>query len=141
MNYILDTNVVSEATKVVADANCMAWLDEHAEDCFITSITLGELQHGVERLPEGKRKREFRRKIDFLWEDFRERILDFDSMAAAEFGRYLAEVETARGLQAVENGDVRDFQIGAIARAHGCAVASRNVRHFVGVTCVDPFLP
>jgi toxin FitB len=141
MNYVLDTNVLSEANKAVPDPNCSAWLDEHAEDCFVTTITLAELQFGVERLPDGKRKREFRRKIDFLWEDFGERILDFDSAAAAEFGRYVAEFEAARGVQAVENGDVRDFQIAAIARAHGCGVATRNVRHFVNVTCVNPFSP
>lgn len=141
MTYVLDTNVLSETTKAVPDPNCSAWLDVHAEDCFVTTITLAELQYGVERLPEGKRKREFRRQIDFLWEDFSERILDFDSVAAAEFGRYVAEFEAAKGLQAVESGDPRDFQIAAIARVHGFAVVSRNIRHFTGVQCVNPFSP
>lgn len=140
MNYVLDTNVISEAIKNVPDRVCQAWLDKHIDNCLITTITLAELQYGVERLPEGKRKREFRRKIDFLWEDFGERILEFDSAAAAEFGRYVAEFEAAKGLAAVEAGDVRDFQIAAIARVHGCAVASRNLRHFSAVRCVNPFL-
>jgi toxin FitB len=140
MNYVLDTNVISEAIKNVPDEVCEAWFEQHAEECFVTTITLGELQYGVERLPEGKRKRELRRKLDFLWNDFGERILEFDSGAAAEFGRYVAELESARGLTAVEGGDVRDFQIAAIARVHGCTVSTRNVRHFGGVRCVNPFL-
>ena len=139
MNYVLDTNVVSEAVKSHPDRNCEAWLEENIETCLITTITFAELQYGVERLPEGKRKRELHRKLDFVWEDFGERILEFDANAAAEFGQYVAEFEAAKGLHAVESADVRDFQIAAIARAHGCAVASRNIRHFAGVRCVNPF--
>ena len=140
MNYVLDTNVVSEAIKDLPDRNCQAWLDERSADCLVTTITLAELQYGVERLPDGKRKREFRRKLDFLWEDFGERILDFDLAAAAEFGRYVAEFESTKGLDAAERGDMRDFQIAAIARAHGCIVVSRNARHFSNVQCIDPFI-
>lgn len=139
MNYILDTNVVSEAIKLIPDPKCLTWLEQHSDGSFLTTITIAELQYGVERLPEGKRKRDFRRQIDFIWEDFGDRILDFDSAAAAEFGRYVAEYEFAKGLQAVETADIRDFQIAAIARSNGCAVATRNYRHFSGVTTVDPF--
>lgn len=139
MNFVLDTNVVSEAIKVLPDRTCMEWLEAHVEECLITTVTLGELQYGVERLAEGKRRRELGRKLEFLWEDFGERILDFDSAAAAEFGRYVAEVESTKGMQAVESGDVRDFMIGAIARAHGLVVATRNLRHFACVRTVNPF--
>src|SRR5215208_262919 len=109
MNYVLDTNVVSEALKDVPDQICVAWVEEHIEECFLTAVTLAELNYGADRLPEGKRKQEFRRKINFLWEDFSEQILDFDAVAAGEFGRYVAEVEAARGLHAVKIADVRDF--------------------------------
>jgi predicted nucleic acid-binding protein len=140
MTYVLDTNIVSEAIKSQPDAKCEAWLEQNIEACLITTVTLAELQYGVERLPDGKRKRELYRRLDFVWEDFGERILDFDSSAAAEYGRYVAEVEARNGLHAVESMDVRDFQIAAIARANGCVIASRNVRHFTGVRCVNPFL-
>lgn len=139
MNYVLDTNVVSEALKDVPDRICAGWLEEHIDECFLTAVTLAELNYGADRLPEGKRKQDFRRKINFLWEDFSDQILDFDAVAAGEFGRYVAEFEATRGLQAVENADVRDFQIAAIARAHGCTVASRNLKHFANVTCINPF--
>jgi hypothetical protein len=140
MTYVLDTNVVSEAIKSAPDPICEGWLEANIDACLITTITLAELQYGVERMADGKRKRELRRKLDFVWEDFGERILDFDSSAAAEYGRYVAEFETAKGLRAVETGDVRDFQIAAIARVHACTVVSRNIRHFAGVRCVNPFV-
>jgi predicted nucleic acid-binding protein len=125
--------------KASPDAVCNAWLEKHIEQCCLTTISLGELRYGVERLPDGKRKRELDRKLDFLWDDFGDRIFDFDSAAAAEFGRYVAEFEWAHGSKGVESADVRDFQIAAIARTHGFAVATRNVRHFAGIRCVNPF--
>jgi predicted nucleic acid-binding protein len=139
MNYVLDTNVVSETLKASPDPVCDAWLERNIEQCCITTITLAEFRYGVERLAEGKRKRDLDRKLDFLWQEFGERIFDFDSAAAAEFGRYVAEFESSRGQQAVASGDVRDFQIAAIARAHGWPVATRNIRHYSGIRCVDPF--
>ena len=141
MRYVLDTNIVSEATKPAPDATCLAWLKEHGGDCCLTTITLAEMCFGVERLPEGKRKRELARKYDFIRQDFREWILDFDQAAANEFGRYVAEYESATGAQAVEDADIRDLQIATIARSQGWAVATRNVRHFPLVESVNPFDP
>jgi toxin FitB len=141
MRYVLDSNVVSEATKPNPDARCLVWLNTHAADCCITSITLAELRYGIERLAEGKRKRELARKYDFLRQDFREWILDFDEQAANEFGRYVAEYEAARGLKGVEAADVRDLQIAAIARSQGWTVATRNTNDFPFVETVNPFKP
>ena len=139
MRYVLDSNVVSEATKPHPDVHCLAWLNAHAASCCITSITLAELRYGIERLAESKRKRGLARKYDFLRHDFREWILDFDEHAANEFGRYVAQCEKAGGLRAVEEADVRDLQIAAIARSQGWTVATRNTSDFPFVETVNPF--
>jgi len=139
MIYVLDTNVVSEAMKAVSDRRCETWLETNIESCCLTTITLSELRYGVERLPEGKRKRDLDRKLEFLRQDFSERILEFDEVAAIEYGRYVAEFETKRGFAAVAAADIRDLQIAAIARANGWIVATRNTRHFPCVDSVNPF--
>lgn len=139
MRFVLDTNVVSEAAKPNPSAACVGWLKAHAADCCVATITLAELRYGVERLPDGKRRRELERKIDFLSQDFRDWILDFDEAAAAEFGRYVAEFEKKYGIAAVEAADVRDLQIASIARAHGWTVVTRNTRDFALVPFVNPF--
>jgi toxin FitB len=139
MRYVLDTNIVSEASKPAPDVRCLAWLSRHAADCCLTTITLAEMCFGVERLPDGKRRRELARKYDFIRQDFREWILDFDQAAASEFGRYVAEYEAARGTEGIEQADLRDLQIAAIARSQGWAVATRNLRHFPFVETVNPF--
>jgi toxin FitB len=139
MRYIVDTNVVSETTKLAPHAGCVCWLLAHAQDCCVTTITLAEMRYGIERLPEGKKKRDLARRYDFLRHNFAEWVLDFDESAATEFGRYVAEYEADRGLQAVEEADLRDLQIAAIARSLGWTVATRNINHFPLVDTVNPF--
>jgi toxin FitB len=140
MRYVLDTNIVSEVTKPEPDANCLTWLTKHATDCCLTTITLAEMRFGVERLADGKRKRELSRKYDFLRQDFRDWILDFDEAAASEFGRYAAEYEAECGIKGIQAADIRDLQIAAIARSQGWMVATRNSKHFPLVETVDPFV-
>jgi predicted nucleic acid-binding protein len=141
MRYVLDTNVISEGTKPAPDHHCLQWLLAHATECCITAVSLAELRHGVERLPDGKRRRELERKVTFIRENFREWILSFDEIAAVEFGRYVAEFEQTRGPAAVQAADVRDLQIAAIARANGWTVVTRNVSDFPSVSTVNPFVP
>ena len=139
MRYVLDTNIVSEASKPRPDSRCVAWLSSHTADCCLTTITLAEMRYGIGRLPDGKRRRVLARRYDFIWQDFREWILDFDEAAASEFGRYVAEYEAARGAHAIEEADIRDLQIAAIARSQGWTVATHNSRHFPFVETVNPF--
>jgi predicted nucleic acid-binding protein len=139
MRYVLDTNVVSETTKPAPHPRCVAWLLEHAADCCVTTITLAEMRYGLERLPDGKKKRDLTRRYDFLRQKFGDWVLDFDESAATEFGRYVAEFETERGLQAVGEADLRDLQIAAIARSLGWTVATRNTSDFPLVETVNPF--
>jgi predicted nucleic acid-binding protein len=139
MKYVLDTNIISESIKTNPDQRCQAWLDEHTDECCLTSITLAEIRFGLERLPEGKRKRALARKYDFILQDFREWMLDFDQAAAGEFGRYAAEYEAARGAEGFAAADIRDLQIAAIARSQGWIVATRNIQHFPFVETVNPF--
>jgi predicted nucleic acid-binding protein len=90
---ILDTNVISEPMRPIPDAKVLAWIDRQPIDtlCF-TAVNLAELMSGIERLPEGKRKRTLRaiakEMIDSL---FRSRILSFDAAAT----RKLAEINNA----------------------------------------------
>ena len=48
--YLLDTNVVSELRKLRPHGGAVAWLKKQSdEQLFISAVTLGELQAGVER--------------------------------------------------------------------------------------------
>jgi predicted nucleic acid-binding protein len=57
MNFLLDSNVISEWTKPHPHAGLVAWLANVDEDRVrISVITLAELRHGIERMPPGARR-------------------------------------------------------------------------------------
>jgi predicted nucleic acid-binding protein len=97
MKYVLDTNVACEGSRSAPDVRCLSWLREHQHDCMLTTITLAEMRYGVERLPEGKRRRALARNLDYLWQDYRDQVFSFEENAASEWGRYAAELEVRFG--------------------------------------------
>ena len=59
MNYLLDTCVLSEFTRRQPEPRVVAWLNSIDEEkLFISVITVGEIQRGIERLPDSHRKTE-----------------------------------------------------------------------------------
>jgi len=43
MNWLLDTDVASQASKPRPDAKVMAWLQAHADVVFLSALTLAEM--------------------------------------------------------------------------------------------------
>lgn len=57
MNFLLDTNVVSEWVGPQPNRNVISWLAEVDEDrVFISVISFAEIRRGVEMLPAGRRR-------------------------------------------------------------------------------------
>ena len=140
MRFLLDTNIISERSKPGPEARCMAWLEAHQEECALSAVSLAELRYGVERLPEGRRKRILARNLDFLQQDYRDSLLSFDESAAAEWGRYLARLEQQFGAGILDQLDYPDTQIAAIALAHGLTVVTNNERDFPALKTTNPYL-
>ncbi len=137
---ILDTNVVSEPLRPEPEPAVLAWLDAQAPaTLYLTSITLAELLAGVAALPAGRRRNKLGQALtEQVLPLFEGRVLAFDMPAARAFAQVHA------GAQAAGNPiGFADAAIAAIARAHGYALATRNVRDFngTGVEVIDPWLP
>ena len=136
---ILDTNVLSTLMRTAPEARVVAWLDRQpAESVWITSITLFEARLGLALLPAGRRRQALEAAFGkLLKEDLENRVLDFDSAAAAEAASLAASRQKAgRPI------DMRDTQIAGIALARHATLATRNVRHFADlkIPVVDPWL-
>jgi predicted nucleic acid-binding protein len=135
---ILDTNVLSALMRKVPETPVVAWLDRQAaESVWITSITLFEACLGLALLPKGRRQRTLESAFaHLLKEDFENRVLDFDSVAATE-----AAALAAARQKAGRPIDMRDTQIAGIALARRATLATRNVRHFgdLRVPVIDPW--
>jgi predicted nucleic acid-binding protein len=125
MKYLLDTNVVCEATGKHPEPTVLAWIEAHAHECFLSCVSLGEIWKGLHRLPEGKRKQGLIQWAEGLENDFTEQILVLDAATLKSWGRLYAKHE-AIGF----NMDVLDSLIAATALLHQLTVVTRNTADF-----------
>jgi len=135
---VLDTNVVSEFMRTRPDETVVKWLESQPSDeIWTTTITVYEIQHGLNILPDGKRKRGLIHQFELALQlDFADRILDFNSAAALAAAEISAEYKKQG-----QGADVRDMQIAGIVAAKNWALATRNTKDFrlANITLVDPW--
>lgn len=136
MSFLVETNVLSEAAKRKPDAGVMAWLRENEREIYVSTITIGELRRGIERLPDGTRKEKLRHWLQSLCDCMKGRVLAFSTSSAHIWGQLKANWDAA-GLVV----PTLDSQIAAIAHRHGLTVVTRNTRDFLKarVKVVNPF--
>lgn len=125
MKYLLDTNVVCEATAKQPEAHVLEWIEAHAHECLLSCVSLGEIWKGVHRLPEGKRKRGLVEWAEGLEQDFADQIIGLDTITLKSWGKLYSKQE-AKG----QNMDVMDSLIAATALVHHLIVVTRNTADF-----------
>lgn len=138
MNYLLDTCILSEFTRRRPEEKVIRWIDQFDEDkLFVSVITIGEIQHGIERMPESPRKTEL-----FTWLNnnlipwFEPRIIPVDTPTMFLWGSLAARMEkTGHPL------GIMDALIVATALQYNLIVATRNVSDFLpcGVQVTNPW--
>jgi toxin FitB len=127
VNFLLDTNLVSEWTKPRPNPGVVSWLADADEDrVFISVVTIAELRHGVERLAIGRRRKRLNEWIEGeLLSRFDERILPIDAATADAWGRIVAHREgLGRPIGTM------DAFIAATAQVHKLTLATRNQTDF-----------
>jgi len=134
--YLVDTNVWSEAIRKSPSPQVIAWLRKHERNLYVSTISIGELKHGIDRLPSGKRKGAYQQWLKGLTERMQGRVLSFNTSVAIVWGQMLTRCEkNGISLPGI------DSQIAATALRHSLELATRNVSDFqhTGVTIVNPF--
>lgn len=135
---VLDTNVISEPLRPLADPKVAAWLDHQPnESLYLCAPVLMEILLGIALLPDGKRKRSMAATAQaLLARFFANRFLSFGREAAVAYAS-LASRASAKGFTI----SVGDGQIAAIAATHGFAVATRDATPFLaaGIPVIDPW--
>ncbi|MGA2966607.1 MAG: type II toxin-antitoxin system VapC family toxin [Terriglobales bacterium] len=127
MNFLLDTNAVSEWVKPRPNPGLVAWLESADEDrIFISVVSLAELRYGVERMPPGSRRTRLERWLQQeLPLRFENRILPIDASVAEAWGRTVSRHEAAgRPIGAM------DAFLAATAETHRLTLVTRNVSDF-----------
>lgn len=129
MSYLLDTNVVSEWTKLHPDPAMVAWLAAIDEDQLnLSAVTIAELRFGIALLVPSERQRRLDRWFqEELLARFAGRVLPIDGDTALSWGDVRAERQRAG-----QPISAMDAMIAATARVYGLTLVTRNVADFSG---------
>ena len=134
MKYIVDANLLSEATKPDPAPQVLDWLRLNEQNFAVIPVVLGELEYGILLLPASRRKKQ----LELWFEKIRStaHCLDFDSKAASSWAHLLAHLKSKGHAM-----PIKDSLIAASAIAHNLTVATRNIRDFKNarVPLINPF--
>jgi len=139
LNYLFDTNVLSELAAKDPNANVVAWVESiDQENIFLSVVAIGELKKGIEKLPESRKKKDL---ISWLENDllvrFGERIIPLDLPVMLVWGTMVAELEKAgTPLPAI------DSLLAASASQRGLTLVTRNTKDFdpAGIPLINPWI-
>ena len=131
--YLVDANVLSEATKPDPDTRILEWLRRNEPDIAVDPIILGEIRFGILLLPPSRR----RDRLEQWFQEGIERIhcIPWEAATGLRWAELLASLRA--------NGramPIKDSLIAATALAHDLAIATLNRREFEAapITLIDP---
>lgn len=125
--YLLDTNIVSEVSKLHANKVAVHKLAAMKDSCAISSISWFESLYGIEIMPNGKRKNDLEK---FTYEVIQNRypIIPYDEHAASVHSKIAAELRKTG-----KSRPYADTQIAAIAIANNMILVTHNTADFEGI--------
>ena len=132
--YLLDTNVVSELRRPRPHGAVLAWLSSVEDtDLFLSAVTLGEIQAGIEltREQDPAKAAELEGWLELVAGAYN--VLPMD---AAVFRAW------ARLMHRQSDTLYEDAMIAATAKVHRLTVVTRNVADFqaLGFDVLNPFV-
>jgi predicted nucleic acid-binding protein len=131
--YLVDANVLSEATKPAPDQRVVEWLGRNEPELAVDPVVLGEIRFGILLLPRGRR----RNRLERWFEDGVKRLqcIPWEAATGLHWAELLATLRAeGRAMP------IKDSLIAATALTHDLAVVTLNRRDFdaARVRLIDP---
>jgi len=136
MNYLVDTNVISELIRQKPHLHVLRWLKSTPiHITFLSVLTIGEIRKGIEKMQDNIRKKKL---LTWLEQDltnrFANRILPISLEIADRWGRLSSQVP--RTLPTI------DSLIAATALHYDMTLVTRNTADFIdcpGIALINPW--
>lgn len=122
VNYLLDTNVVSETRKKNADARVLAFLNGvDSSSLYLSVLTIGELRRGVavKKRQDPAAGKSLAAWVEGLEAGFAERILGIDLAIARRWGEWSSD----------RPRPVIDTLLASTAFEHSLTLVTRNTQY------------
>lgn len=138
--YLVDTDVVSMgAPSKRRPSAAPAWLETHADELFLSTVTVAEIAAGIAKLARTGRRnraRDLEAWLGLVLHLYGERVLPFDVTAARLTGELMDKARSGG-----HSPRFADTAIAGIAASRGLTVVTRDLRHFrpLGVDAMNPF--
>lgn len=138
MIFLLDTNVLSELRKVSPSPSVLQWFTSISDDHkYVSAITLGEINRGINKLPDGRKRNELISWFDNIQQFFQYQTYTIDTKISLKWGEMTAVMEKKGKRLSTADG-----LIAATAYIHGAILVTRNTKDFesVPIQILNPWL-
>jgi predicted nucleic acid-binding protein len=138
MNYILDTNVISELVASQPNPNVTRWIEGiDPQTVYLSVVTVGELKKGIEKMPDSRQRTILEAwLINDLLIRFQDHLLPINTSVMLTWGSLVARMEAiGKPMPAI------DSLIAATTLQSGCTLSTRNVGDFeyTGISLFNPW--
>ena len=137
MTYLLDTCALSEMIKKEPNAGFAQWIEQQTfSSLFVSVISIGEIEQGIVRLTDSRKRRRLRAWISGLKKRYESRLLPIDLRVAETYGQL-----QGNGMKIGKPLPVQDCWIAATAITNSLAVVTRDATTLAtaGVVIVNPW--
>jgi predicted nucleic acid-binding protein len=135
VNWLVDTDVLSQPAKRHGDARVIAWLEQEKDRCYTSAVVIAQLAHWIQS-KEGRQRQTLQAWLSRLVDAMHGRIYGFNVAVAFVWAEQERLLEKAGQRMPVE-----DSYIAATARRYGLTIVTGKDRDFrrPGLKVFNPF--
>ena len=137
MNYLLDTNIISEIISKYPNENVLNFLEKNKDNLYLSVVTIGEINAGIEKLDNSKRKDKLKLWLQDLLNKFEDKIINIDIYVMLLWG----EISSTLKKQGITIS-IMDCLIASCAIKENLILITRNEKDFKDIKnliIINPF--